>query len=208
MPYVGILGGTFDPIHFGHLAAAEGALHLTGLDQVLFMPNRQPPHKAGRPVTPAEHRAAMVRLAIADNPRFAFSSLELERAGPSYTLLTVQAMLEQHPGWRLAFLAGMDSLVEITTWYQFQTLLGLIDMIIFTRPGYSAADRDAALGRLGPDLSARIRLLEIPGVAVAGTDLRRRAADGYPLRYLVPDAVETYIREHGLYRNYANAKDV
>lgn len=201
MPHVGIMGGTFDPIHLGHLAAAEGAMHLAGLDQVVFMPNRQPPHKAGRPVTPAEHRAAMVRLAIAGNPRFAFSSLELEREGPSYTLLTVQALQARHPDWRLAFLAGMDSLVEITTWFQYQTLLTITDMIIFTRPGYSEGQRDAALQQLGPDLAARIRLIEVPGVAVSGTDLRRRAAAGYPLRYLVPDAVAAYIREHDLYRN-------
>lgn len=208
MPYVGIMGGTFDPIHMGHLAAAEGAMHLVGLDQVLFMPNRQPPHKAGRPVTPAEHRAAMVRLAIAGNPRFAFSSLELEREGPSYTLLTARAMLAEHPGWRLAFLAGMDSLVDLTTWYQYETLLGLIDMIIFTRPGYSTQQRDDALARLGPALAARIRLVEVPGVAVSGTELRRLAGEGYPLRYLVPDAVATYIQEHGLYRNSLHTPNV
>ncbi|HWI65496.1 MAG TPA: nicotinate-nucleotide adenylyltransferase [Symbiobacteriaceae bacterium] len=208
MPYVGIMGGTFDPIHFGHLAAAEGAMHVVGLDRVLFMPNRQPPHKAGRPVTPAEHRAAMVRLAIAGQPRFEFSSLELEREGPSYTLLTVQALRERYPDWRLAFLAGMDSLVDMTTWYQYETLLGLIDMVIFTRPGFSAEQRDAALERLGPELSARIRLIEVPGVAVSGTELRRLATEGYPLRYLVPDAVEAYIQEHGLYRNLTQTSNV
>ncbi|HYG59561.1 MAG TPA: nicotinate-nucleotide adenylyltransferase [Symbiobacteriaceae bacterium] len=199
MPYVGIMGGTFDPIHFGHLAAAEGAMHVAGLDRVIFMPNRQPPHKAGRPVTPAEHRAAMVRLAIQDNPHFAFSHLELERDGPSYTLYTVRAIQEQHPDWRLAFLAGMDSLVELTTWYEYRTLLGLIDMVIFTRPGYSAQRRDAALAALGPELTGRIQLIEVPGVAVSSTELRERSSQGYPLRYLVPDAVLRYIQEHQLY---------
>ena len=199
MPYVGILGGTFDPIHYGHLAAAEGALHLLGLDRVIFMPNRQPPHKAGRPVTPAHHRAAMVQAAIVENPRFSFSNLELEREGPSYTLYTAQALLQEYPGWRLAFLAGMDSLVQLTTWYEYRTLLGLIDMVIFTRPGYSAEQRDDALARLGPDLAPRIRLLELPGVAVSGTELRRLAGEGYPLRYLVPDPVADYISKHRLY---------
>lgn len=201
MPYVGIMGGTFDPIHLGHLAAAEGAMHLVGLDQVLFMPNRQPPHKAGRPVSPAEHRAAMVRLAIAGQPRFAFSDLELKREGPSYTLLTVQELRAAHPDWRLAFLAGMDSLVDLTTWYQYETLVRAIDMVIFTRPGYSVEQRDAALARLGPELAARIKLVEVPGVAVSGTLLRRLAGEGYPLRYLVPDAVADYVQAHGLYRN-------
>ena len=201
MPYVGILGGTFDPIHFGHLAAAEGAMHALGLDRVLFLPNRQPPHKAGRPVSPAEHRAAMVQLAIAGNDRFAFSDLELKREGPSYTIHTVRAFQERYPDWRLAFLVGMDSLVDITTWYDYKTLLTLIDLVVFTRPGYSAEQRDAALAGLGPELTARIRLLELPGVAVSGTELRRRAAAGYPLRYLVPDPVVQYISEHELYQN-------
>lgn len=199
MPFVGIMGGTFDPIHYGHLAAAEGAMHELGLDRVVFMPNRQPPHKAGRPVSAAQHRAAMVELAVAANPRFASSNLELEREGPSYTLYTVQALLREHPDWRLAFLAGMDSLVDLTTWFEHRTLLSLIDMVIFTRPGYSIEQRDAALAKLGPDLAPRIRLLELPGVAVSGTELRRRAARGYPLRYLVPDAVIDYIAKHRLY---------
>jgi nicotinate-nucleotide adenylyltransferase len=205
MPYVGIMGGTFDPIHFGHLAAAEGACHQLGLDRVLFMPNRQPPHKAGRPVSPAVHRAEMVRLAIAGNPRFEFSSLELEREGPSYTLLTAREMQARWPDWRLAFLVGMDSLVDITTWHQYETLLQLIDLVVFTRPGYSRVQCDAALAQLGPDLSARIRVIEVPGVAVSGTELRRLAADGYPLRYLVPDAVADYSAKQQLYRNSEHA---
>lgn len=201
MPYVGVMGGTFDPIHFGHLAAAEGACYQLGLDRVLFMPNRQPPHKAGRPVTPAEYRAEMVRLAINGNPRFEFSSLELEREGPSYSLLTVRELQARWPDWRLAFLVGMDSLVEITTWYEYETLLQLIDLVVFTRPGYSRAQCDAALAQLGPALSARIRLIAVPGVAVSGTELRRLAAGGYPLKYLVPEAVADYADKQRLYRN-------
>jgi nicotinate-nucleotide adenylyltransferase len=200
MPYVGILGGTFDPIHYGHLAAAEGAAHALGLDRVVFMPNRQPPHKAGRPVSPAEHRSAMVRLAIAGNSHFAFCSLELEREGPSYTIDTVRALQAAQPDWRLCFLAGMDSLVEITTWRDYQTLLRSIDMAFFSRPGYPAERRDAALAALGPELTARVRTLELPGVAVSGTELRRLAGAGYPLRYLVPDAVADYVAQHALYR--------
>lgn len=200
MPYVGILGGTFDPIHLGHLAVAEGALHLLGLDRVVFLPNRQPPHKAGRPVTPAEHRAAMVRLAIAGNEHFAFSDVELNREGPSYTLHTVRALQEQRPDWRLAFLVGMDSLLELQTWYEYRTLLTLIELVVVSRPGYGDRERiDQVLSELGPELSARVRLLETPGVAVSATELRGLAGRGYPLRYLVPDAVAAYVREHRLY---------
>lgn len=197
--HVGILGGTFDPIHLGHLAAAEGALHLAGLDRVLFMPNRQPPHKTGRPVTAAEHRAAMVRAAIADNPRFGFADLEFTRSGPSYTIDTLRAFQAQQPDWQIAFIIGMDNLVEIHTWYDYRTLLGLADFVVVSRPGYSADQRDAALAALGPELTRRIRLCAIPGVDVAATELRDLASQGYPLRYLVPDAVAHYIQEHQLY---------
>ncbi|MGE5676228.1 MAG: nicotinate-nucleotide adenylyltransferase [Mycobacterium leprae] len=199
MPYVGILGGTFDPIHLGHLAVAEGAMHLAGLDKVIFLPNRQPPHKPGIRISPAEHRAAMVQLAIADNPRFAYSDLELKREGPSYTVDTIRAVQAEHPDWRTAFVVGMDSLVEIQTWHEYAALLSLTDLLVVGRPGYSAEQRDAALAALGPELSKRIRVLEIPGVAVASHNLRRLAAEGYPLRYLVPAVVERYIQEQKLF---------
>lgn len=200
MARVAILGGTFDPIHLGHLAAAQGVLHLTDVEQVVFLPNRQPPHKEGLPVTPAEHRAEMVRLAIADNPRFAFSDLELRRPGPSYTIETVRALAAERPDWEAAFIVGLDSLLQIRTWREWETLLRSIDLFAVTRPGYDLAAAHRLLAELGPRLSARVRLLEIPGVAVASADLRRLAATGYPLRYLVPDPVARYIAANGLYR--------
>lgn len=200
MARVAVLGGTFDPIHLGHLAAAQGVLHLTGVERVIFLPNRQPPHKQGQPVTPAEHRAAMVRLAIADNPAFGFSDLELRRPGPSYTIETVRALAAAHPDWEPAFVIGLDSLLEIRTWREWETLLQSVDFFVVTRPGHDLAAAHRLLAELGPRLTARVRLLEIPGVAVASADLRRLAAQGYPLRYLVPDPVARYIAEHGLYR--------
>jgi len=199
MPYVGIMGGTFDPIHYGHLAAAEGAMEALGLDRVLFLPNQQPPHKAGRPVSAAAHRAAMVQLAIAGNPRFQCSDLELKREGPSYTLHTARALKERHPEWRMAFIVGMDSLVDLHTWYEYRTLLSLIDLVVVTRPGYSVEQRDAALAALGPELASHVRVLETPGVAVSATELRERAAQGRSLRYLLPDPVIHYVNEHRLY---------
>lgn len=199
MPYVGIMGGTFDPIHFGHLAAAEGARQQLGLDRVLFMPNRQPPHKAGRHVSAAEHRAAMVKLAIAGNPGFDYTDVELHREGPSYTSDTIRAVHDLYPDLRSAFLVGMDSLLEIQTWHDYPTLLTLTDLVVVSRPGYSVEQRDAVLAALGPALTGRIRLLETPGVAVSATELRRLAGEGRSLRYLVPDAVAGYIREHHLY---------
>ena len=199
MARVAVLGGTFDPIHLGHLAAAQGVLHLTGVERVIFLPNRQPPHKAGLPVTAAEHRAAMVRLAIAGNPGFAFSDLELRRPGPSYTIETFRALAAERPDWEPALVIGLDSLLEIRTWREWESLLRSVDVFAVTRPGYDLAAAHRLLAELGPCLSARVRLLEIPGVAVASADLRRLAARGYPLRYLVPDPVAEYIAAHGLY---------
>ncbi|MBP2019946.1 nicotinate-nucleotide adenylyltransferase [Symbiobacterium terraclitae] len=200
MARVAILGGTFDPIHLGHLAAAQGVLHLTGVERVVFMPNRQPPHKEGQAVTPAVHRTAMVRLAIAGNPDFAFSDLELRREGPSYTIETVRALQAERPDWQASFIIGMDSLLEIRTWREYETLLQAVDWLVVTRPGYDTTRGRRLLAELGPRLSARVRLLEIPGVAVSSTHLRQLAARGYPLRYLVPDEVAAYIEAHGLYR--------
>lgn len=199
MTRVAILGGTFDPIHLGHLAVAQGVLHETGVERVVFLPNAQPPHKRGQHVTPAAHRAAMVRLAIAGNPAFAFSDLELRREGPSYTIETVRTLRAQEPGWEATFVIGMDSLLEIRTWREYEALLTQTDWVVVTRPGSDPARGQQVLAELGPSLTARIRLLEIPGVAVSSTDLRRRASAGYPLRYLVPDAVAAYIEEHHLY---------
>jgi nicotinate-nucleotide adenylyltransferase len=199
MSYVGILGGTFDPVHYGHLAMAEGAKHLLGLDQVLFLPNGQPPHKAGRPVMAVEHRANMVKLAIADNPHFGFSSLELDRTEPSYTIDTVRELKALHPDWQFAFIVGMDNLLEIETWKAYEELLSLIKLVVVSRPGYASAQRDRALSALGPALTERIQLLDLPGVDVAAMDLRERAAAGYPLRYLIPDVVADYIKTHHLY---------
>ena len=196
---VAILGGTFDPIHLGHLAAAQGVLHLTGVERVIFMPNRQPPHKAGQAVTPALHRIAMVRLAIAGNPAFALSDLELRREGPSYTIETVRALQAQRPDWQASYIIGMDSLLQIRTWREWETLLQMADWLVVNRPGYDSALGRQLLADLGPRLSARVRLLEIPGVAVSATHLRQLAAGGYPLRYLVPDAVAEYIETHRLY---------
>lgn len=197
MTRVGIFGGTFDPIHLGHLAAAAGAAHLAALDRVVFMPNRQSPLKLERPLTPPEQRAAMVRLAIAGNPRFGLSELELEREGPSYTIDTVRKLLDRHADWQLSWIVGMDSLEEIPGWRDYETLLTLVDFLVVTRPGYhyeqAVADLPAGLRM------ERVRVLEIPGVDVSATRLRELAAAGYPLRYLVPDPVAEYIAAQKLY---------
>ncbi len=198
MAYVGVMGGTFDPIHLGHLAAAEGARQMVGLDRVLFMPNQTPPHKE-RPCIKAYDRAAMVKLAIGDNDAFVFSDLELQRGSPSYTIDTVQLLLAEHTDWRLAFLVGMDSLLQIKTWRSYELLLTLVDLLVVTRPGYSTTEGSAMLRELGTTLSARIRLIQTPGLDISSSELRQVSRSGRSLRYLVPDPVAHYIQEHRLY---------
>jgi nicotinate-nucleotide adenylyltransferase len=196
---VGILGGTFDPIHYGHLAAAEGARHLLGLQQVYLMPNGQPPHKAGRTVTPAHHRRAMVERAIQSNPHLALLTEELDRAEPSYTVDTLRRLTAAHPDWEIYFLVGMDSLIDLPTWKEPYQILRLAHLVAVNRPGFATEVGEAVRRSLPSDLQGRVHLLTIPGVAVASRELRHLVAQGYSLRYLVPDAVIAYLTAHRLY---------
>lgn len=197
---VGVLGGTFDPVHYGHLAAAMGALHLAGLDRVLFVPAGQNPLKARQPITPGHHRLAMLELAIRGNPAFAISRVDLDRPGPHYTVETLALLAEEYPRAQLHFIAGIDALLEIERWRDYPALLRRWPFLAVTRPGSDLNEWQGLMQRLGPELAGQIRTLTIPGVDIAARDLRARVQAGYPLRYLVPDAVATYVQEHGLYR--------
>jgi nicotinate-nucleotide adenylyltransferase len=198
---VGIFGGTFDPIHVGHLVVAEDCAFQLGLDLVLFVPVGQPPHKRGRAITPADDRVRMVELAIADNPRFQLSRVDVDRPGPSYSVDTVAALLaELGPAARLFFIIGADSLADLPTWHQPERLVALCEIIAVNRPGYPRFD----LARLEPAIPGareRIHRIEVPGLDIAASDLRQRIAEGRPIRYLVPEAVRRYLEEHQLYRS-------
>jgi nicotinate-nucleotide adenylyltransferase len=194
---VGIMGGTFDPVHLGHLVAAEEARLRFELDRVIFVPNGNPPHKPEYVVSPAEHRYAMVVLATASNPHFEASRLEIDRDGPSYTVDTMRFFrAELGEAARLYFITGADAMLEALTWRQPEEIARLCEFIAVARPGY---DLDRLAGALGPALYARVRVLGIPAVEVSSTDLRRRAAEGEALRYLVPPPVAEYIRANRLY---------
>lgn len=197
---VGILGGTFDPIHNGHLAAAEGARHLLGLDRVHLMPNGQPPHKPGQPVTPAHHRRAMALAVVARNPHLALLADEVDRSEPSYTVETLRRLTAAHPDWAIHFIVGMDSLINLHTWRQPAEILRLAELVVVNRPGSPTADGEVAIRALPAPLQERVRILTVPGVAVAARELRELAKAGYPLRYLVPDEVLEYALAHRLYR--------
>ena len=195
---VGIFGGTFDPVHVGHLIAAQRATELLHLDEMLFVPAGEPWFKAGEPVTAAEHRMNMVRLAVESNPRFRACDVEVARPGPSYTVDTLEALHDDAPpGTDFFLVLGLDALAEMHRWRSPERVFELATVVGVARPG--AEFDPMVLRRIFPSAAERVIMLDVPMIDVGATELRRRAAEGNSLRYLVPDSVEEYIREHGLY---------
>jgi nicotinate-nucleotide adenylyltransferase len=200
---IGILGGTFDPPHIGHLWLAALAADQLGLDRVLFMPAAQPPHKRRQPVTRAAHRLLMTRLAITGDPLFELSLIEIERAGPSYTVDSLVELREIYGAEaRLFLVMASDSLAAIDTWRDPDRLLTLAEWAVAPRPGSPSPERDALDARFG-EAASRIHLLDGPGLDVSSSEIRRRVATGRAIRYLVPRAVEELIVDRQLYRRRA-----
>jgi nicotinate-nucleotide adenylyltransferase len=196
---IGIYGGTFDPPHLGHLAAAQEALEAFGLERVLFVPSERNPLKLDDQISPTEHRLAMTALAVADNPTYELSYADIGGDGPSFTVDLLARLLHDLPvGTKLAFISGMDVLHELHRWRDPQRVLELARLIVVERPGQVTLHPEDVDARI-PGASRHISVVKTPGVAVSSTDLRQRVADGRSLRYLVPDSVAAYIREHGLY---------
>lgn len=189
---LGVMGGTFDPIHHGHLVAASEVAHLFALDEVVFVPTGEPWQKAERAVTDPETRFLMTAIATADDPRFTVSRVDIERAGPTYTVDTLRDLAAQRPGAELFFITGADALASIMTWRDPEDVLALAHLVAVTRPGH---DLDAA--HLPPGAAT---VVEIPALAISSTDCRERVAAGAPITYLVPAGVERFIAETGLYR--------
>jgi nicotinate-nucleotide adenylyltransferase len=200
MGVIGLYGGTFDPPHLGHLAAAQEALEAGNLDRLLFVPNDQNHLKQGAPTCRVDDRLTMTTLAIAGNPAFELSRADVGRPGPSYTVDLIERLQEElGQDQQFAFIAGMDVLHELHRWREPGRLLELVRLLIVQRPGEEMADLDEVERRV-PGASRRIQILDTSGVAISSTELRERVAAGRSIRYLVPDAVVAYIREHGLYR--------
>ena len=196
---LGVFGGTFDPVHLGHLVAAEEATELLALDEMLFVPAGQPWFKAAEPVMDAAHRLNMVRLAIESNPRFRVCDVEVARPGPSYTVDTLEHLRENaQPGTEIFLVLGLDALSEMHRWHCPARVFELATVVGVARPG--AAFDPALLSDIFPSAAERVIMLDITLVGVGASELRRRAAAGRSLRYLLPDSVEAYIREHGLYK--------
>jgi len=189
---IGVMGGTFDPVHHGHLVAASEVAGLFGLDEVVFVPTGQPWQKTEREVSPAEDRYLMTVIATASNPRFSVSRVDVDREGPTYTIDTLTDLHEQHPDAELFFITGADALAQILSWRDSDRFLRLAHFVGVTRPGYTLAD-----GHL-PEGS--VSLVEVPALAISSSDCRDRVARGMPVWYLVPDGVVQYIEKRGLYR--------
>lgn len=195
---IGLMGGTFDPIHFGHLILAEQAWEKYNLDKILFVTAADPPHKAGRDVTDARHRFEMTRLAVEDNDHFEISTVELDRSGPSYTVDTIRQILGLYgEGTCVYLLVGADEARAFSTWRDPYIIKDLATVVVANRPGCPVT---GALNALPADLADGIEPLSMPGVDISSTDLRERVRLGRSIRYLVPDSVKEYIMSTNLYR--------
>jgi nicotinate-nucleotide adenylyltransferase len=194
---LGVMGGTFDPIHYGHLVTAEEALEQFRLDEVVFVPTGQPWMKEHEVVSPAEDRYLMTVIATASNPRFSVSRVEVDREGATYTVDTLRSLREeQGAGTDLFFISGADAILEILHWREPQELFDLAHFIAATRPGYDLAhfEEDAT------SIRSEVTVMHVPALAISSTDIRARIADGHPIRYLVPEGVKSYVEKAGLYR--------
>ncbi len=201
MTRLGIMGGTFDPVHHGHLVTAEEARVQFGLSRVLFVPNNQAPHKDPVGITLPEHRYLMTFLATASNPQFNVSRLEIDRPGPSLTIDTIRALTDMYPSTELFYITGTDAILQILRgeWERSEELLATCQFIAASRPGF-AIDKEV-LQRVNCTGStvANVHLISIPALAISSTEIRERVASGRPIRYLLPEPVEAYIHKHGLY---------
>jgi nicotinate-nucleotide adenylyltransferase len=196
------MGGTFDPIHYGHLVTAEEARSQFGLERVLFVPNRHPPHKDPADVSDPEDRYLMTFLATASNPHFSVSRMEIDRPGASFTVETIRALSDRMPDAQLYYITGADAILQMLRgeWEQASELLRLCQFIAATRPGF-ALDLETLrkTNSTGRPLE-NVHLMAIPALAISSTEIRARMSSGRPIKYLVPEAVEAYILKRDLYR--------
>lgn len=195
---LGLFGGTFDPIHLGHLILAEQCREACRLDRVWFVVAGEPPHKRGDR-TPAHHRLEMVRIAIAGHPTFEVSEIETSRPGPHYSVDTLETIRRQRPNDELYFLIGADSLVDLPLWREPDRIARMATLVVVNRPGIEVADL-SQVPDLGPGTQP-VQFATVPPIGIASSDLRQRFAEGRSVRYMIPRGVEAYIDAHGLYRN-------
>jgi len=198
---LGIMGGTFDPIHYGHLVTAEAVRNKFNLEKVFFVPSGRPPHKNLEYVSEAHHRYLMTFLSITTNTYFEVSKLEIDRPGKSYAYDTVKAFKEAFPDYDLYFITGADAIKEILTWHRVEEILDLCYFVAATRPGYDLDDlKKEELKVLPPEYLESILIIEVPAMAISSTNIKSRVREGKSIKYLLPEAVEHYIYKNKLYR--------
>lgn len=198
-----LFGGSFDPLHHGHLIVCRHVAETLGLTRVILVPSANPPHKQSRALAPAADRLAMCRAVAAEDPQFEVSDFELHQPGPNYTLYTVEHFCAQAgPGAGLYWLIGLDTLHELGTWHRAAELLDACTIVTAARPGFARPDRSVYAGRFSAEQLQQLdqHIVEGPRIDIAGTDIRARVVRGLSIRYLVPEVVRRYIEEHGLYR--------
>lgn len=199
---IALMGGTFDPIHYGHLIAAETVRFALNFDKVIFLPARTPPHKQKIIVSDARHRYAMVEMATISNPYFEVSSMELNREGSTYTVDTIRE-LRSKLGWdaEIFFIIGSDAVFEILTWKNPEELLSMCSFVAVTRPGYDKDKLYSRIEELKKQYNSSIIPVEIPAYAISSSEIREKAANGESIKYMVPESVEYYIKKNNLYRH-------
>jgi nicotinate-nucleotide adenylyltransferase len=189
---LGVMGGTFDPVHHGHLVAASEVQFWFHLDEVVFVPTGQPWQKSDQKVSPAEDRYLMTVIATASNPRFSVSRVDIDRHGPTYTVDTLRDLRSlRGPGWEMYFITGADALEQILSWRDLDELFELAHFVGCTRPGHTLSDAGLPEGK--------VTLVEVPALAISSTECRQRVSDGEPIWYLVPDGIVQYITKRRLY---------
>lgn len=203
---IGIMGGTFDPIHYGHLITAACASDQLGLERVIFVPAAIPPHKRNRLLTSEEERLAMTRLAVQGNPRFSVSDIEIRRGGVSYTIDTLRYFRQEYPAHRLCFIIGGDTVSDIASWKSPEELIELAAFVVGGRPGYTYEELKTSSFYL--KYIERILYLEMPGIGISSTEIRKRVRHGRTIQYQLPSAVEAFIHTHKLYLPSHAERDV
>jgi len=199
---IGVFGGSFDPIHFGHLILAEQCREQAKLDEVWFIPAARPPHKLDQPPSPFEQRLRMLHLALDGQAGFRVDELEAERPGPSYTADTLDELHRRHPGNSWWLLIGSDTLPDLPQWYQPQRIVARAGLIVMERPGWPVMETEELKARLKlPDVVLRIERVNVPLVELASKDIRRRLRNGSSIRFMVPREVEDYLHKHKLYES-------
>lgn len=196
---IGILGGTFDPVHYGHLLMAETCREQLQLSEVRLMPAGSPPHKPDRKITDGHARADMLALAVSGYPEFVIDRRELRRKGPSFTVDTLREIKQQFPEAEIFLIIGADSLKDLASWREPETIMQLATVVAVNRPGQPQLTKQQAAEWVGEAFAENIKLLSMPGTDLSATELRQRIKDGKELRFMTPKAVEAFIKQHSIY---------